>query len=214
MKITALEPQKHDDQRFSVHVDGAFRMGLAAEVVLGAGLSVGDEVTEGELAALERKDEGWRAREAALALLAHRPRAAEELRRRLLRKGFGDEVAAACVEGLEGLGLVDDASFSQTFVRDRVRLRPHGKRRLRQELRAKGVDEETAAAAIDEVMETEDATEDDLARGAAARWKPRPGEDPFRARRRLHGFLARRGFGPDAIRAVIEEKLGEGGEDE
>ncbi|HET7230820.1 MAG TPA: regulatory protein RecX, partial [Longimicrobium sp.] len=87
------------------------------------------------------------------------------------------------------------------------RLRPHGRRRLAQELRAKGVDDETARTAIDEVMEREDASEHDLARAAAARWKPRPGEEPERARRRLHAFLARRGFGGDVVREVVDEKV-------
>jgi len=90
-----------------------------------------------------------------------------------------------------------------------VRLKPHGVRRLGQELRAKGVDEEVARAAIAEVIEREGATELDLARAAAVRWKPRAGEDPARARSRLLAFLARRGFGGDAVGAVLREKLGE-----
>lgn len=208
MIVTAIEPQKHHPERVNVHVDGAFRLALAAELVLAERLRVGDEVDEARLAELERKDQAWQARDAAMVLLSYRPRSAAELRRRLARKGFAAEVVDATVERLGDLGVVNDASFAETFVRDRVRLRPHGRRRLRQELRAKGVDEETAAAAIDEVMEREDASELDLAREAAARWKPRPGEERDRARRRLHGFLARRGFGSDAIRQVLEEKLG------
>ncbi|HEX2205659.1 MAG TPA: RecX family transcriptional regulator, partial [Longimicrobium sp.] len=68
---------------------------------------------------------------------------------------------------------------------------------------------DTARAAIDGVLAAEGAGEADLARAAAARFRPRPGEDPARARRRLHDFLARRGFGGDAVRAVVEETLGD-----
>ena len=152
-------------------------------------------------------DGSGKARDAALSLLSHRARSAAELTRRLRRKGFDGEVAEETVGRLGELGMVDDAAFAESFVRDRVRLRPQGKRRLASELRARGVDAETASAAIGEVMEGENATELDLARAAAARGKPRPGEDPARARRRLHGFLARRGFGGDAVRAVLREKL-------
>ena len=56
-------------------------------------------------------------------------------------------------------------------------------------------------------METEDVSELDLAREAVAKWSPRSGEDPQRARRRLYGFLARRGFGGDTVRQVIDEVL-------
>jgi SOS response regulatory protein OraA/RecX len=59
-------------------------------------------------------------------------------------------------------------------------------------------------------MEREEATELDLARAAAARWRPRAGEDPARARARLHAFLARRGFGGEAIRAAAAEIIARG----
>jgi regulatory protein len=207
MKITAIEPQKLHPERVNVHVDGAFRLGLAAELVLAEHLRVGDEVDEARLAALEDRDRGWKARDAALSLLSYRSRSADELTRRLKRKGFEDEVAGETVERLGELRMVDDAAFAESFVRDRVRLRPHGRRRIASELRAKGVDADTARDAIAGVMEREGATEVDLARAAAARWKPRPNEDPAAARRRLAGFLARRGFAGDAVREVVREKL-------
>jgi regulatory protein len=209
MRITALQPHARNPERVHVHVDGQPRLTLSAELVLTLGVRLGDEVDEARLEELERRDQPWRAREAALSLLSYRARSADELRRRLARKGFDAEVVDACVETLGSVGVVDDAAFAETFVRDRVRLRPQGARRIRQELRAKGVDADTASAAIDEVMEVEDASELDLARAAAARWKPRPGEERDRARRRLHGFLARRGFGGDAVRTVLAEKLDE-----
>ena len=164
MKITAIQPQKLRADRVNVHVDGEFRLALAAELVLTEHLHVGDEIDPARLEALEEKDRGWKARDAALSLLSHRARSATELKRRLKRKGYEAETADATVERMEELGMVDDASFAESFVRDRVRLRPHGRRRLKAELRAKGVDDETARAAIDEVMEREDASETDLAR--------------------------------------------------
>ena len=209
MRITAIEPQRLHPERVNVHVDGASRLRLSAELVLKERLRVGDEVDDARLAELETMDQPWKARAAALSLLSYRARSSAELKRRLKRKGFDEDVAAATVERLDDLGVVDDAAFAESFVRDRVRLKPRGPRRLAGELRAKGVDEETARAAITEVMEREEATELDLARAAAARWKPRPGEEPARARARLQAFLARRGFGDDAVRTVVREKLGE-----
>jgi regulatory protein len=208
MKITAIETQKHDASRVNVHVDGAFRLALGAEIAFTEHLHVGDEVSDARLEALERMDAAWRAREAALSLLSYRPRTAAELKRRLAEKEFPADVAAEVVERLDGMKLVDDAAFAETFVRDRVRLKPKGRRLLAQELRMRGVDAETAAGAIDEVMARTDTSETDLARQAAAKWRPRAGEDPRKARARLHAFLARRGFGGDAIREVIGETLG------
>jgi regulatory protein len=207
MKITALPPQKHDPDRVSVFVDGEFRMGLSAEVVLAAGLRVGDVLDEARLADLERRDLSWQAREAALRLLAVRPRSAAELARRLRMKGYGPEIGEEVIGRLREMGMIDDAAFAGMLVRDRVRLRPQGARRLASELRQKGVDEETARGAIRETMEGEATDERELARRAAEKWRPRPGEEPARARRRLHGFLARRGFDGEVIREVLDETL-------
>lgn len=207
MKITALQPQKHDPDRVSVFVDGAFRMGLAAEVAEAGRLHVGDAIDEARLAELERGDLGWQARQAALRLLAVRPRSAAELARRLRMKGYGPEIGEEVVARLREQGLIDDAAFAGSLVRDRVRLRPQGARRMAGELRAKGVDEATARAAIAETLDDEATDETELARRAAAKWRPRAGEEPAAARRRLHGFLARRGFDGETIRVVLDESI-------
>ena len=205
MRITSLPPQKHDPDRLSVFIDGEFRMGLSAEIALAAGLRVGEMVDEARLADLERRDRTWQAREAALRLLAVRPRSAAELARRLRMKGYEPEIGEEVIARLREMGMIDDAAFAGTLVRDRVRLRPQGARRLANELRARGVDDETARAAIRETMEGEETDERELARRAAGKWRPRPGEEPARARRRLHGFLARRGFDSEVIREVLDE---------
>jgi regulatory protein len=205
MRITAIEPQKHSLERVNVYVDGEFRLALAQEIVYRAGLLAGDEVDEARIAELEGEDAFWKARESALNLLSFRARTAVELGRRLRDKGFAGEVVARCVEDLVEKGLVDDSAFAETFVRDRVRLRPKGTRRLAQELRARGVDAETASEAIEEVMRGEETSELDLAREAVAKWARRPNEDALRAKRRLYGFLVRRGFGADTVRAVLDE---------
>jgi regulatory protein len=205
VRISAIEQQKHSLERVNVYVDGAFRLALAHEVVLRAGLRTGDEVSEGRLEELAAEDLFWKARDSSLNLLSFRARTATELRRRLREKGFPAEVVERCVEDLVERGLVDDSAFAETFVRDRVRLRPSGARRLAQELRRKGVDADTAGEAIEEVLRTEEVSELELARVAASKWARRSGEEPERARRRLHGFLARRGFGGDTVRQVMEE---------
>jgi regulatory protein len=205
MKITAIEPQKNHAERVNIQVDGEYRFALAQEILLRSGLRVGEPITERRIRELEHEDLRWKAREAALNLLSYRARTATELRRRLARKEFPPEVAEECVASLVEAGLVDDSAFAESFVRDRVRFRPRGKMRLAQELRARGVDAETARDAIGEVMESEEISELELAREVVARWSPRAGEEPLRARRRLYGLLARRGFGGETVRQVMEE---------
>ncbi len=139
------------------------------------------------------------------------PHMLEEVRQRGLYDsslmGFDHPYTIGGVTEVPVQWMIDDAVFAGMLARDRVRLRPQGSRRLANELRQKGVDEETARTAIRETMEGEQTDERELARRAAAKWKSRAGEEPERARRRLHGFLARRGFDGDVIREVMDETL-------
>lgn len=199
--------------RIRVVLDDGRTWDLAEELVLDAGLHVDDPVDPALLADLEQRDEPYRARDAALSLLSYRARSTAELRRRLLRKGFPPIVVDGCIDEMRERGYLDDGAFAEAFVRDRLRMRPRGRRRLVSELRAKGVEPDTAAAAVDRALDEADATEAELALEAARAWAVRnrarlrkAAGDPdarTRARRSLYGYLGRRGFAPDAVRAAL-----------
>ncbi|HEX6924506.1 MAG TPA: regulatory protein RecX [Longimicrobiaceae bacterium] len=208
MKIVAIEKVAGARERVRLRLDSGEAVELAAEVVYRAGFRDGEEVASCVLEEALLQDLAWRAREAGLRLLAHRPRTVSELRLRLARKGFPPEVVERCLEELAGKGLLDDGAFAEMFARDRVRLQPRGRRRVLGELRAKGVQAETADAALDQVFAEEEVDELSLARQAARRWRRRSGEDPRRARQRFMAFLARRGFPSEVARRVAEEVLG------
>lgn len=208
MQILAIERVPGPAERVVMRLDGGEEVELPLEVVLRRGLGAGDVLSEEAVAGLHADDVRWRAKEAALRLLAHRPRTQAELRQRLRQKGFDAAVAEECVAGLSERGLLDDAAFAELFARDRVRLSPRGKRRVVQELRGRGVDAEVADRAVQSVLQAEQTDELTLARQAARRWRARDGEEPARARRRLAGYLARRGFGGETVRDIVEELLG------
>ena len=226
-RITRFEPLASDHVR--VCLDDETSLDVSADVFARENLHVGDPLDEHLRSVLEEAALHWRSREAALRLLSHRARSRAELRSRLHQKGFPAAVIRTCLDKLEERGLVDDASFARAFVRDRLRLRPRGRRLLTAELGKRGVAPEVIEGAIAEVFDDEGASEEALAEGAALAWLRRqPAEvaralaDPDftdrreRARRRLHGYLARRGFtGATSLRATEEavRQAGSGGPD-
>lgn len=208
MRITAIRPQKNHPERVNIEVDGEFRFALAQSLVWDEALHEGDLVTPEGIAELECRDASWKAREAALNLLSFRARSAAELRRRLLEKAYDPGLVDECVAALVERGLVNDVDFAGQWARGRVRSRPRGERSVVQELRIKGVDADLARAAFDEALQRENTSETELAIRAAAKWRPKSGEERVKARARLHAFLARRGFGAEAIRAAMQAVLG------
>ncbi|HLT59376.1 MAG: recombination regulator RecX [Limnochordales bacterium] len=133
-----------------------------------------------------------------------RARSAAELEQRLVRRGFPQAVAAAVVEWCQGLGYVDDERFVEDWVQARGAGRPSGRRRLTQELLAKGIAPDLIRQKLEQLLPEEEERAHclTLARAQYPRYKELP---PEVRRRRLGGFLLRRGFPPEAVQWAIAQ---------
>jgi regulatory protein len=139
--------------------------------------------------------------EAAVVYLGNRPRSVGEIRRHLRSKRFDDEAIDGAIDKLRAQRYVDDLDFAKYWVEQRLRFRPKGDRALVSELTAKGVARETIDAALGDVPVE---SESDRARRAIARHLMRwESLEPAERKRKIHAFLAQRGFGYDVIDDVI-----------
>ena len=84
--------------------------------------------------------------QAALRLLSFRAWSEQELVERLRRRGFAAKVVARVVQDLTSRGLMDDWAFASERARTRVLNHHVGPRRLKEDLRHKGVAEEITEA--------------------------------------------------------------------
>lgn len=200
--ITAIEPQVRYRDRFNIYVDGEWVAGVHAEVVAVAGLRVGQAVTVTELQELMRAEELRRVRDSALQFLGYRARSRVELRRRLQQKGYDAELIEETLAALDRNGLINDAEFSQSWVRARTGSKPMGPNRLAAELRQKGVDREL----IDEALQVVDQdVEMDLALAVGRKKIEQLRDEDLRtARRKLGAILMRRGFTSEVCVKVLD----------
>lgn len=147
-----------------------------------------------------------KARFYALKLINFRPRTIEELTDRLKEKGFSALTLTQVVEEFTKKGLLDDAKFSKLWVDSRMASKPKGAMLLKKELQSKGVDEQV----IDEVISkaTKGSNEYDIVKQLAdARMRYLSGLDKITAKRRLFGFLKRRGFSTETVMKVLKEVI-------
>ena len=208
--ITAIERQKRR-QRVNVYAEnGRFAFALALHVAQDAGLHTGMELNEAQVNALEEADARHSAYDVALRLLSYRPRSETEMRRRLGRRGIGLRLIDETVRRLSERGYLDDEAFARFWTETREGTSPRGRRLIVQELRAQGVDADTAAAATASVSDEEAAY-----RAASRRLHAFRGLDRDTFRRRLGGFLVRRGFSYEVARRTMArcwQEVNEGGE--
>lgn len=208
-RITEIRDQVRDPERVNLFIDGEFRLGIARIIVQERGLSIGQLLTDEEISELESLDEVSRATNQAIRLLSFRPRSRRELETRLARKQFSEYATGAALERLAELGYVNDNEFAQYWVENRQQHRPRGKRLLASELRSKGVSRDVVEQTLDEAEIDEFSDALQLARRRAEQLR---GLDAATWRRRMTGYLQRRGFGWEVVRSVLEELEHESGE--
>ncbi len=134
----------------------------------------------------------------AVRWLALRARSTSEVGWRLRRLGYRPDEIAGVIGRLTASRYLDDAEFARSWVRSRAERAGYGPSRLRRELRDKGIDEAEIAGALAELTAERDVR--DLAAEAARRRLPAlRGLASAVARRRMAGYLSRRGFGAEVI---------------
>lgn len=140
------------------------------------------------------------ARQKCLRLLGLRARSTAELVERLRSAGFVEEIIAAVLSELESARLVDDEEFARSWVASRQASGGAGRRKLRWELRRKGISEDLIRQVVDQ--EIDDDAELQLATELAQRrLRGLPAEEKTLAR--LRRALVGRGFGFDTVDTVL-----------
>ena len=224
--ITALQADPMDPNKVHLFIDGRHAIAVALDVAAEEKLSVGQPCPPERMERLHSAQELNNIYESALNFLSYRPRSAREVEMRLRKKSYSAEQVETVMQRLRRRGYVDDREFARFWVNNRMSFSPRGPRLLRSELRQKGVPQEVVDEVLSEQAETQTAlqeqaeevaaeygmTEDEPAAGtdlanalalARKRMRTYGNLEPQVARRRLSGFLARRGYGYDVIDAVM-----------
>jgi regulatory protein len=197
--ITAVERSRRHRGRVDVYVDGAPACELSRSFAEARGLRPGAGITRDQLTAIVADDRRRMALDAAVAMLARRPRSEREVRQRLRRRKFEPELVEQTMARLRSAKLLDDAEYARVFTEARDRQSPRGSRLIARELRASGVDAAIADSAASAV------SDDDAAyRLASRRRRSLAALDRDAFRNRLGGYLQRRGFDWDTCRATVE----------
>ncbi len=151
------------------------------------------------------------ARKILLDQLTGQARSRRELADKLAKKNVPDELATRLLDRFEEVGLVDDEAFARSWIASRGATGGRGlaRRALAQELRRKGVPDEVAREALDDV----DPEDEEQAARALVRKKLRTlgRVDDTAATRRLVGMLARKGYSSGLAFAVVRDELASAG---
>ncbi len=221
-KITNIQASPELPSHQQLFLNGSPFVVVHASLIEKFGLRIGLEIEAETIEKLISADEVMRAKNYALRLLreekdnatadeSEEPRPAakpkiytkNEMEQRLEREGFSTKTIGTAIEELIRSGHIRDRKYAENWIARRQKSNPRGKMLLKRELVDKGIDKETAEQVVAKV-EIEDETKVALqiAQKRVNQYKRLP---IHVAKRRLYGFLTRRGFGSETVRHVLEQ---------
>lgn len=136
----------------------------------------------------------------ALSLLTDMDRTEAQLRQKLKQKAFVEDVVEQAIEYVKSFGYVDDAKYAQHFVESKKKTK--SKQEITAMLKEKGVSRELITLALEECYSSEDAIE--AIRHLAEKKNYSFEESTATEKKKIYGYLLRKGFYHEEIRQVIQ----------
>lgn len=197
MVVTNIEAVT--DTRYKVYIDGTCAFVLYKKELSRYRIAVGQEM-DGEVYRKVRTEiAGKRAKLRAMHLLNDMGRTELQLRQKLERDGYPEDMIEEAVSYVKSFGYVNDENYARVFIEGRKNKK--SRKELSAALVQKGIEKEIVEKVFEECYEEDDT------RNAIEEILKKKRYDPDKAdwkeTRRIIGCLARKGFEYADIRSVI-----------
>lgn len=218
MKITQVEKQKKNMNRYNIYLDGKFAFGADEDSVVEQRLVVGKELSPEDLERILFATEVGRLMERMYGLFSVRMRSEKEIRDYLRQLNFkrklkdieelSEVVVEALITRLKEKDLVNDARFAEEWIYARRTSKQKGMQAIMAELYQKGIARDIIQKAFEEANDEGSLGEEMLAMQALEKKVRNPQllED-LGEKQRILGFLMRKGFSYDIARGAIDKFL-------
>ena len=195
MKITKISPAIKTEGRYNIYVDDKYSFSLDEVQLASLNLKKNDEIDAEQLDQLKNESDFGKNYVRALDLVSRRPRSQREIRDYAFRKQWTKSNTERVIERLLERGYLDDAKFAEIFARSRANLRNYSTKRMKLELRKKGI----ASDIVDQVLtDSENFDENAALKNLIAKKRNR-----YDNEQKLIAYLARQGFSYDKIRDAL-----------
>ena len=148
-KITAIEVQKKDKQRYSLFVDGEFFSGVSMETVIKHHLKVGLELDKKELAEILYVTEKEKALKKALDYVSKALKTKRQVKEYLLTKEFSEEIVFNVLDKLIDYVFINDYNYCLRYIE--AYSKTQGRKLMEYKLMLKGVSKTDIEKAFMEV---------------------------------------------------------------
>lgn len=203
MKITKVEVQKKNKQRYSIYIEDTYAFSVHQDLLVKFMLLKGEELNEQQIEYIKKADSKHRVYQVAIHYLSSKMRTEKEVRDKLLSYEILPEFIDEAIEKLKKMNYLNDAMYASAYVRTAIATTKKGPYVIRTELLKKGVHEDDCEEALEQYTYEE---QFDHAYQLADRQVQRLStKSPRQAKQQLYVFLMRKGYSGSLTQEVLSE---------
>ena len=200
--ITEISLQKNNKNRCNLYIDNEFFCGMSVETAVKNRIKVGQEIDKEKLEQLVSESEEHEALIKATDYISKNLKTKRQVKEYLIKKGYSEQIAWACVDKLKEYNYIDDVEYSKRYIESLSKRQ--GKRLTEYKLMMKGVKKEDIENAYSDAEDYADESVKQLAKKHLGN-KPKTKENLAKTYRYLIG----KGYSYEQVSEALAEYQGD-----
>lgn len=201
-KITKIEVQKNNKERFNLYLDEVFEMGIDVDTFVQFNLKKDQILEASDMEKIQKYESYRQALNAAIQYLSYRKRTEFEVQQYLVKKEFSEIVIAKVIDYCHKEKLIDHNDFANSLKNTMILTTDKGPGVYKQKLHQSGIEK----SIIDEYGQLYEAEQslDDILKIANKIWNQKKGPT-IKKKEKLTQSLMQKGYSFEKIKEVMAE---------
>lgn len=201
-EITMIQVQKRRKDRFNIYLDGEYAFPISEAVLIKTGLYKGMTLTKERQETIEEENSQYLAYTIAVDYLSYGLRSEKEVRQKLLDNEIEMRYIHTTLERLREQMYINDQIYGESYTRTAANINRKGPRQIAQDLKAKGLDDETISHSLMEYPDNQQLENAQYLAEKAMNKQSRTSSKDAQMKVRLH--LQQKGYPKEIINQVFD----------
>ncbi|HHZ01945.1 MAG TPA: recombination regulator RecX [Tissierellia bacterium] len=206
MKVTKIEYQKKNKDRFNIYLDDEYAFAVDVNVLIKYSLKKDMVLDQEFIREILKSEERQKVYNYGIYILSKSAKSEKEVRRKMQDKGFDPQLIDDAINELKEKKYLDDEKYCEMFIRHKINISKDGVRKIKEALYFKGIDREVIEEKLANISE-EDEEERAYLLGVKKLHRISEG-DSWKKRMKLSNYLLGKGFEYDVVNRTVNRLLG------
>ncbi|NTW72461.1 MAG: hypothetical protein HGA49_09500 [Eubacteriaceae bacterium] len=204
--VTEIKKKKGRNEAYEVFIDGEYFSDIDAELIYLNGIRRGAELDEEGIKSLQYEIDLKKAYNLSIKYLSFKSRTTKEVEKYLTEKEFAEGITHKVVEKLASYRFLNDEEYMKNYTADRMNFSYSSRRKVRYELKEKGISQELVDKNFDSLYSPED--EEQILIKYIGSLDKKYRRDPVKQKNyKISQRAVEKGFGYDIIKRCLKDNV-------